>query len=163
MPTQKPGKSIQDYATPVNFIRAVKARWGSLDLDLAATPNNAKASRYITPEQNSLSSETKWDVGPHVTCWLNPPFGRIEPWVRKVAEHGSHAQLILMLIPAAVGSNWWATHVHDRCIVHLLRPRLSFDGKAPYPKDCALLEYSHRIGRGEKCEMKPSYECWKWM
>jgi len=167
MPVQKPGRSIQDYGTPLEFIAAVEKRWGKLDIDLASTALNAKAPKFITPEEDSLAKSTKWELS-EANGWLNPPFGVIEPWVRKVAEHAAKVQLILMLIPASVGSNWWAEHVHDKCIVHLLRPRLSFDGKNPYPKDCALLEYSETIsalpGHGAFAERyrAPSYECWKW-
>jgi hypothetical protein len=43
MPAQKPGKSKQDYSTPIAFLDAVKKRFGltAFDFDLAATKANA--------------------------------------------------------------------------------------------------------------------------
>ena len=40
------------------------------DLDVCATPENAKCKRYYTPKQDGLSQP--WDG----TCWCNPPYGR---------------------------------------------------------------------------------------
>ena len=36
MPAQVPGKSKQDYGTPIELIRAVEAKFGRLAFDLAA-------------------------------------------------------------------------------------------------------------------------------
>jgi hypothetical protein len=88
--------------------------------------------------------------------WLNPPFDPISPWAIKCAVsapiRSSMSRKILFLVPASVGSEWYAQHVHENALVLLLRPRLSFDGKNPYPKDCLLAVYGER----------PGVECWKW-
>lgn len=135
MPRQKPGESKQDYETPADFLDALERRFGPIGLDLAATPANAKAPHFITPEQDSLGAACDWDaqaealaeLGEPALAFLNPPFGRIEPWVQKCAA--ARRLRILFLVPASVGSNWWAESVHgpaDRVL--LLRPRLEFDG-----------------------------------
>lgn len=163
MPAQKPGKSKQDYATPWPFIRALEARFGKIELDLAATKDNTKAPLWITPEQDSLSMD--WNA-PNFTsarlAFLNPPFGSIAPWARKCAE--AERLRILFLVPASVGSNWWAQHVHGQAdLVLFVRPRLSFDGKNSFPKDCAVAVYNFEsvhmdvIGRS-----RTRYECWNY-
>lgn len=166
------GSSKQDYATPWDFIDAVEKRAGQpISLDLAAHADNARvrndfAGHWIGPgskiAEDSLASDLRWaalasppGLRKHrENFWLNPPFDTIGPWAQKCAE--SKIDLvrarILFLVPASVGSEWWALYVHMKSRVIFPRPRLSFDGKNPYPKDCALCVYGD----------VPGYECWRW-
>lgn len=134
------GKSKQDYQTPPDFMEAVRRRFGELDIDLAASSENKQANVYITEEIDSLSLTQHWPTG--LQCWLNPPFSRIEPWARKCAD--SLSSRVLMLVPAAVGSNWFRDYVfHSGAAeVYFLNGRLKFVGaKDPYPKDLLLAQY----------------------
>lgn len=146
------GKSKQDYSTPWEFIRAVEKRFGDLNVDLAASDDNAKAPYYVTEETDSLSID--WSPPDRINMWLNPPFANIEPWVKKCAATAlGHGSQILVLVPASIGSNWFAEHVHGRARVYGLSPRLTFEGcKDPYPKDLMLCVYGER----------PGLECWRW-
>lgn len=144
------GQSKQDYETPAEFITAVVNRFGPLAWDLGATRENAKAPAFISPEQNSLAEDVTWNYAGNL--WLNPPFDNIAPWAAKCAAAWVYRNRILLLIPASVGSVWYAAHVHDKAAVKFLSPRLCFDGKHPYPKDCLLAVYGD----------EPGYECWRW-
>lgn len=158
MPRQKPNRSVQDVATPLWLIRAVEARWGGhpMSFDLAALPSNAKAPFYFTPNDDALTRA--WSKIPQLPrksarLWLNPQYRKILPWVQKAALFGkttfvkeSGARLFV-LIPAAVGSNWWAECVHDRAAIFFIRPRLVFEGHTnSYPKDLAILCYGGKPG-----------------
>lgn len=147
MPAQKPGRSKQDYETPGDLLDAIEARWGKLEIDLAAREDNKKAPLCITPEQDSLA--TPWPLDK--LCWLNPPFADIEPWAAKCTSSGSR---VIMLTPASVGSNWYAKHVHDKARVVFFGPRITFVGADdPYPKDCMLTLWGLNA---------PGYEIWRW-
>lgn len=163
MPAQKPGKSKQDYATPWAFVRALEARFGKIELDLAATKDNAKATLFVDPETDSLAPRTKWDLFDVRLAFLNPPFGSIAPWAEKCVR--AERLRILFLVPASVGSNWWANHVHGQAdLVLFVRPRLSFDGKNSFPKDCAVVCYNTRGGvRTFDDNYVTRYECWNWI
>lgn len=105
-PAQKPGRSKQDYGTPWGLIRAVEARFGKLDVDLAARADNAKAPRLIGPDQDSL--KVPW--GPRICGgigWLNPPFADIDPWAKKCGAETTpmNGNRIILLTPASVGAN----------------------------------------------------------
>lgn len=162
-PAQKPGKSKQDYETPMEFINAVVRRFGPFAVDLAASEANKKAPTFFGEADNSLSCpwaglliEAIGFVG-----WLNPPFGNLDQWAAKCAGESKllHPRAVItMLCPASVGTNWWAEHVDGSAAeVLLLRPRLSFvDTTAPYPKDLALVVY-----RGET-EGGTMYRPWRW-
>ena len=151
MPAQKPGASRQDYGTPWPFIRAVEQKFGRLVFDLAASYTNKKAPDFYSQGDDALRQHWHKLKG---LLWLNPPYGNIRPWVQKCAHESMLGANILLLVPAAVGANWFAEHVHDQAVVNFVRPRLVFEGCAdPYPKDLILCFYSMGF-RG--------YQTWKW-
>lgn len=108
----------------------------------------------LTEENDSLSRAWHTLKG---LLWLNPPFGNIAPWARKCHEEAEKGADILLLIPAAVGSNWFQDYVHRKATVYFLNPRLSFDGKNSFPKDCVLAHYFATVKDGSF-----SYETWRW-
>jgi phage N-6-adenine-methyltransferase len=157
MPKQKPGRSIQTYSTPPEFIDAVKRKFkvDSFSYDLAASEENTKARFFFCEEEDSLKQDWSKING---DCWLNPPYSRIGPWAEKCAKTRSDWMLqgvegrIFFLVPAAVGSNWFAQYVDARAAVYLLNGRISFDGLHPFPKDNLLAVYGPT----------PRYEVWSW-
>jgi phage N-6-adenine-methyltransferase len=151
MPKQAPGKSKQDYETPPELIQAVELRFGKLHVDLAARADNAKAARYITPEQDSLSVDWGAEFF-NRRAWLNPEFADIAPWAKKCSTtRGLH---IFMLTPASVGANWFAEHVHGKALVLALSPRITFVGASdPYPKDCIISIFGFGVA---------GFDVWRW-
>ena len=165
MPEQKPGRSKQDYGTPVEFLDAVTRRFGieDFDWDLAAHEKNHITHNYLgqggaAPDSlavNWSDLSGKNDKKDRRHLWLNPPFGQIAPWAAKCARCTNAGDLtIYFLTPASVGANWFAEHVWPFAKVLALQGRLSFDGKAPFPKDCMLSVY----GTGQRKE----FEVWDW-
>lgn len=162
-PKNNRGRSKQDYATPRDFIGAVVERFGTITFDLAASPGNHVAPAFLSEAQDALTYN--WgDVAANWggNLWLNPPYGNITKWVAKTESllcpprEWSKGRL-LMLVPASVGSNWYADHVHGKASVYFLRPRLTFVGCiAPFPKDLMLLGF----GKPPKSVEAP--ECWRW-
>lgn len=152
MPEQKPGRSKQDYPTPDDFMEAFTRRFDAPDWDLAATEENAKAAFFFTPEQNSLVQKWEECAG---SLFLNPPFGKIGPWAKKAAETSiiEPTSRIFMLVPASIGSDWYRIFVEPFAYVLALTPRLSFDGKSPYPKDVILCAYIHGL---------TGFRTWRW-
>ena len=154
MPLQKPGKSKQDYGTPLEFVRALEKRLGivGFSIDLAATQDNSIAPQFYSEEFDALKEP--WFRG---TGWAfcNPPYGGIESWVKKAHHEAiNYGAQIAMLLPASVGSNWWAEWVHNTAHVLFVRPRLTFVGaEDPYPKDLVVLLYGPIFG---------GYDVWRW-
>jgi phage N-6-adenine-methyltransferase len=144
-------KSDQVVGTPQTFLDAIVRRFGPLAWDLAATAENAKAPMYWTPAQDSLGQHWSAHKG---NAFLNPPFGNIAPWAAKCVLSAGGGVRIYLLVPASVGSIWWAASVDGKAGVLLLRPRLRFEGHVhSFPRDLALCVY----GAGAA-----GYECWKW-
>jgi DNA N-6-adenine-methyltransferase (Dam) len=73
-------------------------------LDVAATAENAKCSRFFTRKENGLAQPWQGRV------FCNPPYGReIGRWVQKAwqsAQAGA-CELVVCLVPARVDTAWW--------------------------------------------------------
>ena len=161
MPAQKPHRSKQDYATPSDFIKAVKQRLGitTFSHDFAASRENRKARTYF------CQADSAFDYASHEWAerteggwgWLNPPFTRIEPWAERCALCKEESGHIAFLVPASVGANWFRDYVDGYAKVLFLNGRLAFMPDQPtwlYPKDCILCLYSPQV--------TPGYEVWTW-
>ena len=57
------------WETPQEFFNRLNEEF-HFTLDVCALPENAKCSRYYTPEDNGLLMP--WDG----VCWCNPPYGK---------------------------------------------------------------------------------------
>ncbi len=154
VPKQKPGRSRQDYETPDEFVRACEQRFGSFVCDLAAREDNAKTSKFYTPEQNTLVQPWAIDY-PTGTLWLNPEFAHIDPYAEKCyLESKLRHGLILMLTPASIGTEWFARHVEAKAMIIGLRPRITFVGEVQsYPKDLSLIVFGYGFH---------GFQTWRW-
>jgi hypothetical protein len=159
-PNSKPEVSEQQaYRTPKDFLDRVRRKFQvDLRFDLACTREDAVApAGFYYPEQDALAYAWPNTAAVAGACaWANPPFNRSSAFARAASE-SPHCRT-LMLIPASVGSNWFAEHVNGRALVVFLRPRLVFlmpDG-TPCPaginRDCMLLGFG----------WQPGYHCEDW-
>lgn len=147
------GRSKQDYVTPREFVDACAALLGidGFAWDLAASDNNAQCEAYLTEATDSLAVSWAPLLGDS-WGWLNPPFGNIRPWAQRCAEESARGARVALLVPASVGSEWFARHVDMKALVRPIRPRLSFDGKHGFPKDLMVAFYG----------LRPGFHPWRW-
>lgn len=125
-----------EWATPQDFFDTMNTTH-RFDLDVCATPENAKCARFFTKEQDGLAQEWNGKV------WMNPPYGReIGKWVRKAYESAQRGATVVCLLPARTDTAWW----HDYCEkgrYRFLRGRLKFGGSrnsAPFPSVVVTFE-----------------------
>jgi len=144
------GNSRQDFGTPRSFLDAFAAEYGPIGFDLAADESTRCAGNWFDEGDDALVQP--WTGLGDKWKWLNPPFANIAPWAKKCAAESARGARIAFLVPAAVGSVWYAKHVHNKAYVRPVRPRLSFDGLHGYPKDIMLCLYDGR----------PGFEPWRW-
>jgi phage N-6-adenine-methyltransferase len=155
----------QDYETPDDFIAAVEARWGKLDVDLACRTDNCKAEHGYYFDEGVDSLQQPWaQQHPDQNLWLNPEFVDIGPWVAKCAAESRMLRRgrIFVLTPASIGTNWFLDHVFGHAQVIGLNPRMTFKGMKPnpktgkvdpYPKDLMLSVF----GQGHR-----GFDVWRW-
>lgn len=156
MPKQRPATSRQDYGTPSDFLVAVEHRFGRLTFDLACRSDNAKTVGGYFFDKGIDALKEPWGLDhPEGNLWLNPPYDDIGKWAEKCASESVRRYgQILFLVPASVGANWFAEHVHRKAIVLALSPRLTFEGCTEcYPKDLMLCVYGHGLS---------GFDTWRW-
>ena len=107
------------------------------DIDVCATPENAKCQRYFTPEQDGLAQG--WEGQ---TCWMNPPYGRqIKAWVKKAYTESLKGALVVGLLPARTDTSWYHDYIKGKAVTTFLRGRFKFVGarhNAPFPSMIAV-------------------------
>lgn len=152
-PTIKRGESSGDIWTPWRFANAVVEKFGPLSWDLAATKESCKSGtgHFISPGQDSLT--VSWHELDCSLCvnrlfWLNPPYDKLTPWVKKCAAESRLGIEILLLVPMG-GQNWYWDYVEPYADVYSVG-RMVFDNcfdkhgnlvTTNYPKDLILAHY----------------------
>ena len=124
------------WSTPQDFFDKQNTIHG-FTLDVCATDDNAKCTRYFTEADDGLAQP--W-VG---VCWMNPPYGRtIGQWMRKAYESSQAGATVVCLVPSRTDTKWW----HDYAMkgqIEFIRGRLKFgDAKNSAPFPSALVTFS---------------------
>lgn len=118
-----------EWATPQDLFDELDAQY-RFELDVCATPENAKCARYFTRDDDGLAQT--WEG----ICWCNPPYGReIGRWVRKAWEAAQAGATVVCLVPARTDTTWWHEYASKGEIV-FLRGRVKFGeaaAGAPFP------------------------------
>lgn len=129
------------WSTPQVLFDLLNAEF-NFNLDVCATPENAKCSRFFTETDNGLAQ--KWDG----SCWMNPPYGDvIKDWMRKAFESANNGATVVCLVPARVDTGWWWDYARFGEI-RFLRGRLKFgDGEtgAPFPSAVVVFPRSPNV------------------
>lgn len=117
-----------EWSTPPHFFAAVSKNHGPFDLDPCCRPETAKAPVYFTKDNNGLKQDWFGRV------WINPPYSNPSPWCEKAATEvaAGRAELVVMLLPAAVDTHWFHNFVVPYADVEFIRGRMrfiDFDGK----------------------------------
>lgn len=141
-------ESKQSVSTPPDLVEYVKRRW-PIAIDLAASADNAICSDFLSEAEDSMlvdwmrrilcppnpdiydlyaSSLMPW---PRPVGWLNPPFGKLDPWMEKSRAEANRGAHTVSLVPASIESGWFSQHVYQGpCTVYVLKGRLKFPGYA---------------------------------
>lgn len=149
-PSINRAESSGDIWTPWEFIRAVEKKFGPIAIDLAASgPQSAKASRWITPEEDSLNQDWTAMLNGGLG-WDNCPYSNVAPWAKYHQRQWERGARTLLLVPASVGSNWYWSYVDPYAEVYSVG-RMVFDNcfdrktgqlvSTVYPKDLILCHY----------------------
>ena len=135
------------WATPKDFFAKLNTEF-HFELDVCATADNAKCSKFFTKEQDGL----KQDWG-RAMCWCNPPYGReIGKWVEKASRHNC-----VMLLPARTDTRWFHEYIYGEAEIRFIKGRLKFgDSKnsAPFPSMVVIFNKWSITKRLIPCEIR---------
>jgi len=100
--------------------------------DPCCTPENAKATNFLTEEDDGLKSDWWGRV------WLNPPYGRqLKEWMEKANSElrSGRVELIVALLPARTDTRWFHESVVDQGHeVRFIKGRVKYgEGVSPAP------------------------------
>lgn len=145
-----------EWSTDPAVFAALDREFGPFDIDVCASPTNAKCPRYFTTADDGLSQPWTGKV------WMNPPYGRgIHNWMRKAAEAGIRGSIVVCLVPARVDAAWWREATATASLVRIFPGRIRFGAAGPAPFPSALIVFgplARRHGsRPARCE-----ECERW-
>ena len=118
------------WATPQEFFNSLNAEF-NFTLDPCALPDNAKCSKFYTPEQNGLKQD--WS---NETVFCNPPYSDIKNWVEKAYNEAKRGAKVVMLIPARTDTRYFHDFIYGQHEIRFVRGRLKFGDQknsAPFP------------------------------
>lgn len=110
------------------------------DIDVCATPENAKCSKFFSPLDDGLSQD--WQG----VCWMNPPYGKkkIGAWMKKAMEAET---TVVCLVPSRTDTKWWHEYAMKASEIRFIKGRLKFgDSKnsAPFPSAIIVFGKTHK-------------------
>ena len=118
------------WATPQELFDELDKEF-HFELDVCATPENAKCRKFYTKEQDGLAQPWQGRV------WCNPPYGReIGQWVRRAFFAAVAGATVVMLLPARTDTRWFHEYIYGKAEVRFIRGRLKFGdarNSAPFP------------------------------
>ena len=124
-----------DFWTPQRLFDVFNAHYGPVDVDVAASAENAKADRFLAHADDALSCAWQGRI-----AWCNPPYERstsanagMAAWAAKAHEETSRAdgtlEAALLFIPCYTDSIVFHLHVlpyaHE---IIFVRSRVKFTG-----------------------------------
>ena len=111
-----------EWETPPEVFDPLNAEFG-FEIDVAATPSNAKCPVFFTVEDDGLAID--WpDIGP---LWMNPPYGRgLDKWMKKAVFESFQGCTVVALLPARTDTAWFHDFVLPYAELRFLRGRVRF-------------------------------------
>lgn len=109
------------------------------DIDVCATPENAKCSKFFSPLDDGLSHD--WQG----VCWMNPPYGKkIGAWMKKAMEAKA---TVVCLVPSRTDTKWWHDYAMKADEIRFIKGRLKFGNSknsAPFPSAIIVFGKKHK-------------------
>jgi site-specific DNA-methyltransferase (adenine-specific) len=113
-----------DWETPQYLFDELNREF-HFTLDVCATEENAKCTRFLSPEDDGL-----WHCWYRAICWMNPPYGRgIDAWIRKAHDEVEYRRATVVgLLPARTDAKWFHDYVWHQAEIRFIKGRLEFRG-----------------------------------
>jgi len=100
-----PPEHRDSWMTPPEVFAVPNAEFRFIG-DAAASDSNHLHERYLTEQQDSLSTDWLAYFGSG-TVWCNPPYSDISPWVEKANNEAKNGVGTVMLLPVDTSVGWF--------------------------------------------------------
>jgi phage N-6-adenine-methyltransferase len=102
-------KSTDERATPLDLFKLLDDEF-HFEIDLAATPENAKCDKYYDKLLNSA-----WRNDWTGVCFLNPPYSDIPSWLWRARQQTRlHDSTIVILLPNDSSTQYFHEYIWDK-------------------------------------------------
>lgn len=138
-----------DWETPKEFYDALDAEF-QFTLDVCATSENAKCTRYFTPEDDGLQKDWAGE-----TAFCNPPYSNRaqDKWVEKCfMESRKPNTTVVALLPARTDTARFHRYILHKAEIRFVRGRIKFVGAsagAPFPSMVVIWKQNSQEGDTE--------------
>jgi len=124
-------QGTDEHDTPISFFAPIADAVGGFELDPCASESSDLADVNLTKEDGGLR---EW----HGRVWMNPPYSNVAEWMQHANRQHQHGntQLIIGLVFARTGTQWFHNHATSADTLCLVEGRLTFgnaDNSAPAP------------------------------
>lgn len=143
--------ATDEWATPQDLFDLL-AREFAFDLDVCATPGNAKSEYFFTKADDGLRQT--WTSR---AAWMNPPYSAVAAWMEKAASEAAKGATVVCLVPARTDTKWFQAAFEKASEVRFLKGRLKFGeskNSAPFPSAVVVFEPPRTFVK--------SVTCWNW-
>lgn len=130
-------ESTDKVRTPDALYRALDREFG-FTLDVAADEDRHMTDTFFTPADDGLRQP--W--APE-TCFLNPPYSNIPPWLYKAIREVREGATVVALLPVRTSVDWFHDLVLPYARVRFIRGRLRWenhDSTAPFSSMICIYE-----------------------
>lgn len=95
------------WQTPPELFAALDREF-HFKADIAASHTNHLHPKYLTLEDDALSSNKRWEMLAEGNLWCNPPYSDITPWVEKASTLPEGGNVgVVMLVPSDTSVGWF--------------------------------------------------------
>jgi len=123
-------QNFKDWETPAFVIETLEKRLITkhFEIDVAASPTNAKANKYLTKEDNGLTRPwSSRESGFCTYAWCNPPYQNIIAWLNKAIQETENNVHTTMLLPASTDTKWFhQARKSPHCDIGFIEGRIRF-------------------------------------
>lgn len=125
-----------NWGTPQDLFDELDEEF-NFDLDVCASKENFKCIRYFTKEDNALLKNWNEECYNSYTCFMNPPYDRIQDkFVKKAKEESNKGVTVVCLLPARTDTKRFHEYIWDenlnepreRVEIRFIKGRLKFEG-----------------------------------
>lgn len=151
-----------DWETPKALFDVLNEEF-HFKLDACALPNNTKVSTFITPREDSLTTDwferasgeggllpEKYRTD-RPSIWLNPPYGRdIGEWIEKAYKESTKGCTVVCFVFCRTDTKWWHRWAMKAAEIRFIPGRVRFVGaesSAPAPSCILVFDENRRYPR----------------
>lgn len=136
-----------EWGTPQDFFNELNREF-NFTLDVCATKDNTKCSKFFTKEEDGLKQDWSKDI-----VFMNPPYGgHTGDWIKKALEESQKGAIVVCLIVSSTDRSYWHDYIFPYAKqIRFIRGRLKFgeaESTAPFASAVVIFspnEFKDRI------------------